>query len=59
LLGKPEGKRPLGRYRRRCEDNIKIDFRDLTQDRDQRRAVVNTDYSGSTNFFEVLEWLDE
>jgi len=26
LVGKPEGKRPLGRYRRRCEDNIKIDL---------------------------------
>jgi len=27
LVGKPEGKRPLGRPRRRWEDNIKIDFR--------------------------------
>jgi hypothetical protein len=26
LVGKPEGKRPLGRPRRRCEDNIKMDF---------------------------------
>jgi hypothetical protein len=26
LLGKPEGKRPLGRPRRRWEDNIKMDF---------------------------------
>jgi hypothetical protein len=44
LVGKPEGKRPLGRPRRRWEDNIRIDFReigwggmdwiDLVQDRD-------------------------
>jgi hypothetical protein len=52
LVGKPEGKRPLGRSRRRCVDNIKIDLReigwcgmawiDLTQDRDQWRDLVNT-----------------
>jgi hypothetical protein len=52
LVGKPEGKRPLGRPRRRWVDNIKIDLReirwdgmdwiDLAQDRDQRRALVNT-----------------
>jgi hypothetical protein len=51
-LGKPEGKRPLGRPRRRWEDNIKMDLReigcggmeyiDLAQDRDQWRAVVKT-----------------
>jgi hypothetical protein len=51
-VGNPEGKRPLGRPRRRWEDSIKIDFReivwdgmdwiDLAQDRDQWRAVVNT-----------------
>jgi hypothetical protein len=44
LVGKPEGRRPLGRPRRRWEDNIKIDLRevgyggadwvDLAQDRD-------------------------
>jgi hypothetical protein len=28
LVGKPEGKRPLGRTRRRWEDNIKMDLRD-------------------------------
>ena len=27
--GKPESKRPLGRPRRRCEDNIKMDFREM------------------------------
>jgi len=29
LLGKPEGKRPLGRPRRRWEDNIKMDLQEL------------------------------
>jgi hypothetical protein len=52
LVGKPEGKRPLGRARRRWVDNIKIDLReigwdgmgwiDLAQDREQWRALVNT-----------------
>jgi hypothetical protein len=52
LMGKPEGKRPLGRQRRRWVDNIKIylteigwdgmDWIDLVQDRDQWRALVNT-----------------
>jgi hypothetical protein len=52
LAGTPEGRRPLGRTRRRWVDNIKIDLReiecdsmdwiDLAQDRDQWRALVNT-----------------
>ena len=51
LVGKPEGKRPLGRPRRRWEDNIKMDLREvvgggdwmeLAQDRDMWRALVNT-----------------
>jgi hypothetical protein len=29
LIGKPEGKRPLGRPRRRWEDNIKMDLREI------------------------------
>jgi hypothetical protein len=51
-VGKPEGKRPLGRPRRRCVDNIKMDLREtgyggmdwinLAQDRDQWMALVNT-----------------
>jgi hypothetical protein len=32
LVGKPEGKRPLGRPRRRWVDNIKIDFREIGLD---------------------------
>jgi hypothetical protein len=50
--GKAEGKRPVGRPRRRWVDNIKMDLReigwggtdwiDLAQDRDQWRALVNT-----------------
>jgi hypothetical protein len=51
LVGKPEGKRPLGRPRRRWEDGIRIDLREiglggvdlirLSQDRDRWRAVVS------------------
>jgi hypothetical protein len=50
-VGKPEGKRPLGRPRRRWEDNIKMDLREIgwdgmgwinmAQDRVQWRALVN------------------
>jgi hypothetical protein len=52
LVGKPEGKRPLGRPKRRWVDNIKMDLREIgwdgvdwmymAQDRDQWRALVNT-----------------
>jgi hypothetical protein len=52
LLGKPEGRRPLGRPRRRWVNNIKMDLRDIgwdgvdsiemAHDRDQWRALVNT-----------------
>ena len=51
LIGKPEGKRPLGRPRRRWEDNIKMglqmgsgcgDWMELVQDRDRWRALVST-----------------
>jgi hypothetical protein len=51
LVGRPEGRRPLGRHRRRWEDNIKMDFQevewegmdwiDMAQDRDRWRAVVS------------------
>jgi hypothetical protein len=48
LVGKPEGKRPLGRPRRRWEDNIRMnlqevgDWMELAQNRDRWRALVST-----------------
>jgi hypothetical protein len=52
LVGRPEGMRPLGRPRRRWEDNIKMDLREIgfgdvdwihwAQDRDRWRVLVNT-----------------
>jgi hypothetical protein len=52
LVGRPEGRRPLGRLRRRWEDNIKMDLTEiwfgdvdwinLVQDRGRWRALVNT-----------------
>jgi hypothetical protein len=52
LVGKPEGKRPLGKPKRRWKYNIRLDLReigwggmdwiDLAQDRNQWRALVNT-----------------
>jgi len=51
LVGKPEGKRPLGRPRHRWEDNIKMDLQEvgcggmdwieLAQDKDRWRGLVN------------------
>ena len=51
LLGKPEGRRPLGRPRRRWVDNIRMDLQEvlcgymdwigLAQDRDRRRTLVS------------------
>jgi hypothetical protein len=51
LMGKPEGRRPLGRPRRRWEDNIRmnlrevgcgcVDWMELAQDRDRWRALVS------------------
>jgi hypothetical protein len=42
LVGKPEGKRPLGRPRRMWMDNIKMDWIGLAQDRYKWRALVNS-----------------
>jgi hypothetical protein len=41
LVGRSEGKRPLERRRRRWEDGIKMDLREMAQDRDCWRDVVN------------------
>jgi hypothetical protein len=56
LVRKPEGKRPLGRSRRRWEDNIKMDLKEiwfevvnwihLAQNRDRWRALVDTALKG-------------
>jgi hypothetical protein len=67
LMGKPEGKKALGRPRRRWMDNIKSDLRrigwggmdwiDLAWVNDQSRALVNTVVrpSGSVQCWEILE----
>jgi hypothetical protein len=69
LVGKPEGKRPLGRPRHRWEDNIKMylqvvrcggmDWIQLVQDRDRWWALVNavTIVLGSINCGEFLDYL--
>jgi hypothetical protein len=69
LMVKPEGKRPLGRRRRRWKDNIKIDHKEIwwgvmnwihvAQDRDQWQAIVNTVISlrGSIKWWAILECL--
>ena len=51
MVGKPEGKRPLGKHMRRWEDNIKMDLQEmgrvgvdwieLAEDRDRWRALVS------------------
>jgi hypothetical protein len=67
LVGKIEGKRPLGRPRPRWVDNIKIDLRekgwdgmdwiDLAQDRDQCSCEHGDEPLGSLKSWKVLEWL--
>lgn len=64
IVGKPEGKRPTGRPRRRCGDNIKVylkgawkegvDWINLAKDRGRRRAVVNV-----VMYFLLIYWLAE
>jgi hypothetical protein len=65
LVAKPEGKRPLGRPRRRWEDNIKMDLQELrcggvdwmglTKDKDRWRVLVKA--SGSIKCGEFLDYL--
>jgi hypothetical protein len=67
LVGKPEGRRPLGRPRHRWEDNIRMDIRgigcndvnwiDVAQDRDQWRSLVKTvmNLRVSIKCWEILE----
>ena len=67
LVGKPKGKRPLVRPRRRWEDNIKMDLQEvgkgcgdwmgLAQDRDRWRALVTTvmNFRGSIKCGEFLD----
>ena len=67
LVGKPEGKRPLGRPRRRCEDYIKMDLREvgggcgdwmeLAQDRDRLAGACEygNELSGSLKCGEFLD----
>jgi hypothetical protein len=69
LVGKPEGRRPLRRPRRRWIDNIKMDLLEirlsvvdwigLTQDRYKWRALVNAvmNLSGSIKCWGTTEWL--
>jgi hypothetical protein len=69
LVGKPEGKRPLGRPRHRWEDNIKMDLQkvgcedmdwiDLAHDRDSWRSILSggNEPSGFIRCGEFLDWL--
>ena len=69
LVGKPEGKRPLGRARRRWVDNIRMDLQEvgyghvgwigLAQDRDRCRTLVECgdEPSGSVKCGEFLDYL--
>ena len=66
-VGKPEGKRPLGRPRRRWEDNIKIDLQEvgwscgdwmeLAQVRDRWRALVSTVRNLRVSKMRGISWL--
>ena len=67
LVGKPEGKRPLGRPRRRWEDNIKMDLQEvgggcedwmeLAQNRDRWRALVSTVMNLRVPKMRGISWL--
>jgi hypothetical protein len=59
LVGKPEGKRPLGRPRRRWVDNIKMDLREMglgcMEWIDQAQDRTSNETLGSIKWWEVLE----
>jgi hypothetical protein len=65
LVGKPEGKRPLGRPGHRWEDNIKLDLQEvgfggmdwieLPQDRDRWQALVNVVWTSGFHKFIFLD----
>jgi hypothetical protein len=68
LVGKPEGERPLGRHRRRWEDNIRMDLQEvgcegmdwigLAQDRRVAETCeCSNEPSGSIKCGEFLDWL--
>ena len=67
LVGKPEGKRPLGRPRHRWKDNIKIDLQEvgggcgdwmeLAKDRDKWRALVSTVMNLRVPKMRGISWL--
>jgi hypothetical protein len=66
LVGKTEGKRPLGTPRSRWEDNIKMDLRkigwdriELSQDRDQWRVLVNMVMKLQVPMLGSVEWLSD
>jgi hypothetical protein len=57
LVGKPEGKRLLGRPRRRWVDNIEMDLREIGWNGMNLIDVAQDEPSGSIKCCEVLEWL--
>ena len=63
-MGKSEGKRPLGEHRRRWEDGSSgsgmggMDWIEMAQDRDRRRALVNESMNvGFHKMWGFLDWL--